>query len=101
MAASRYLPPEHGAWAMLLVPFLLGTFSASPTWTSAVLLISWLAAYLTSYFALRWWRGRHRSHRGIRYRSPALVYGAVFAVSGAVLVVSAPWLLAAAQLTVE
>lgn len=100
MAASRYLPPEHGAWAMLLVPFLLGTFSASPTWTSALLLISWLASYLTSYFALRWWRARHRTHRGVRFRAPTVVYGTVLTLSGVTLVAGAPWLLVAALLFV-
>ena len=27
---GTFVPPEHGAWAMLLVPFLLGTFTAEP-----------------------------------------------------------------------
>jgi hypothetical protein len=85
---------------MLLVPFLLGTFSASPTWTSALLLVSWLSAYLTSYFALHWWRARHRSHRGVRFRTPAVVYATVLLVSGAVLVIDQPWLLVAALLFV-
>jgi YwiC-like protein len=100
VAASRYLPPEHGAWAMLLVPFLLGTFAAAPTSLSALLLVSWLAAYLTNYFTLHWWRARHRSHRGVRFRTPAVVYATVLAVSGAVLVLEQPWLLLAALLFV-
>ncbi len=94
--SSRYLPPEHGAWAMLLLPFLLGTLSADPTWWSALLLVAWLSAYLTSYFVLHWWRARHRSHRGARFRTPALVYSTVLGLTGVVLVVGDPWLLLAA-----
>ena len=39
-------------------PFPLGTFSATPSWLSLLLLVAWLAAYLTSYFALRWCKTR-------------------------------------------
>jgi hypothetical protein len=93
---SRYLPPEHGAWAMLLVPFLLGTFSGTPAWSSLLLLAAWLTAYLTSYFSLRWWKARRLQHRGLRYRRPAIGYGAVFALSSAGLVMLEPWLVVAA-----
>ncbi len=84
---SRYVPPEHGAWAMLLVPFALGTFSATPSWWSLLLLTAWLAAYLTSYFALRWWKTRKLAHRGRRFRAPAIGYATLLLVSGSVLVV--------------
>ncbi len=94
--SSTYIPPEHGAWAMLLVPFLLGTFAAEPTWWSVLLLVAWLAAYLTSYYAVRWARTRHLRHRGIRFRTPMLVYATVLATSGVALVIADPWLLAAA-----
>ncbi len=93
---SRYLPPEHGAWAMLLVPFALGTFSATPSWWSLLLLVAWLAAYLTSYYALRWWKTRELAHRGLRFRVPAIAYATVLAVSGVALIIVEPWLAAAA-----
>ncbi|MCZ3387732.1 MAG: YwiC-like family protein [Actinomycetia bacterium] len=93
---SRYLPPEHGAGALLLVPFVLGTLSGTPSWRSLLLLIAWLTAYLTSYFALRWWKTRRLQHRGLRYRRPAIVYGTLFALSGAGLALLQPWLVIAA-----
>ena len=93
---GRYIPPEHGAWAMLLVPFLLGTLSAAPSWWSLLLLITWLTAYLASYFAVRWLKTRRLSHRGARFRTPALAYAGVFAVGGTVLAAADPWLLLAA-----
>ena len=89
---SRYIPHEHGAWAMLIVPFALGTFSATPSWPSLLLLVAWLAVYLTSYFGLRWWKTRTLSHRGVRFRAPTLLYASLLAVSGAILLVLEPWL---------
>ena len=81
---------------MLIVPFALGTFSATPSLLSLLLLVAWLAAYLTSYFALRWWKTRKLAHRGLRFRAPTLVYGTLLSVAGATLVVIEPWLLVAA-----
>ena len=81
---------------MLLVPFALGTFTGTPAWRSLLLLIAWLAAYLTSYFTLRWWKTRRLRHRGLRYRRPAIAYGTVFSLSAAGLVLLDPWLLIAA-----
>jgi hypothetical protein len=95
-AVSAYIPPEHGAWAMLLVPFLLGTFSATPSWWSLLLLVAWLAAYLTTYFAVRWLKTRRLRHRGVRFRTPMIGYAAVLTTTGAALVIAEPWLLAAA-----
>lgn len=95
---AAFVPPEHGAWAMLLVPFLLGTFAADPTWVSWVLLVAWLAVYGATYYAMRWYRTRHLRHRGRRFRGPALGYAAVLLVTGAVVVWEQPWLLLAACL---
>jgi hypothetical protein len=95
-----FVPPEHGAWAMLLVPFLLGTFAAEPSWLSGILLVAWLSAYGATYFALRWHRTRHLRHRGRRFRAPALTYGALLAVSGAIVAWQQPWVLVAVWLFV-
>ncbi len=95
-AAARFIPPEHGAWALLLVPYLVGTLAGQPSWWSLVLLVAWLAAYLTTYFTLRWWKTRRLRHRGSRFRVPALMYASVLTVTGAVLVAWRPWLLGAA-----
>lgn len=48
----RYLPPQHGAWAMLLLPFSVGVAVGRPVWLHLPLLIAWLAGYLLSYYAL-------------------------------------------------
>ncbi|RYV53004.1 YwiC-like family protein [Pengzhenrongella frigida] len=47
----KYLPPQHGAWAMLLVPFLVALVTAGVDWVQVPLLLAWLAGYLLSYYA--------------------------------------------------
>lgn len=39
------LPREHGAWAMLIIPFLLG-LSINPTWMHLPLFLGWFLLYL-------------------------------------------------------
>lgn len=81
---------------MLLVPFLLGTFAADPSWWSLLLLVTWLATYLAGYFLTRWLKTRHLSHRGARFRPAAILYSAIVVLGGLTLVVVEPWLLLAA-----
>jgi hypothetical protein len=51
-ALHRYLPPQHGAWALLLVPFVVGVACTRPVLLHVPLLVAWLAGYLLSYYAL-------------------------------------------------
>lgn len=46
----RFLPPQHGAWAMLAVPYLAGVLVAGWSWVAAPLAGAWLAGYLLSYY---------------------------------------------------
>ncbi len=36
------IPHEHGGWAMVSVPFLLGMLSGAPNGLHAVLFLAWL-----------------------------------------------------------
>lgn len=83
-----YLPPQHGAWAMLVVPVLLGTLASSWTWLVIPLLIAWLDAYLLSYYLLQWWKTRKLQ----RFLAPIRLYGLVLIATGVVLVIAEPWL---------
>lgn len=47
-----WVPPQHGAWAMLLVPFLAGVGVSGRDWVQLPLLVAWLGGYLLSYYAL-------------------------------------------------
>lgn len=86
--ASSYVPPQHGAWAFLALPVLLGAL-VTP-WTPLILLLAlaWIAVYPMSYAAL----GMVRAKRPERFRRPLLVWSVVAAVPAVVLVVARPWL---------
>ncbi len=87
----RWLPPQHGAWAMLLVPFAAGMLHAR-SWVLVPLLLAWLAGYLASYFALQAVKTRR-----VRRVLPQLpVYAGVAAASAAVVVGARPAVLACA-----
>ncbi|MGO4889326.1 YwiC-like family protein [Anaerobacillus sp. MEB173] len=43
-----YIPREHGAWAMLIVPYLLGAISSGPTWLHLVFFVGVLSLYFSS-----------------------------------------------------
>jgi hypothetical protein len=84
-----WLPRQHGAWAMLLVPLLLGVAASRPSAWQVILAGAALTGYLTSATLQAWSRAR----RPPEYRSPIVVYGAVFAVLGLFLLVVFPPLL--------
>ncbi len=85
---SSYVPPQHGAWAFLGLPLVLG--AVLTTWTPllALLAISWVAAYPWSYAAF----GLVRAKRPQRFRAPFLVWSAIVLPSVVVLLVGRPWL---------
>ena len=84
-AHRAWIPRQHGAWAMLLVPVLLGVAASTPgPWQLAVAGAA-LAAYLASA-TLRPGRGRG----GTRYRAPIVVYGSIAALLVVLLLVAFP-----------
>ena len=80
----KFLPPPHGAWAMLAVPYLAGLLAAGYRWADAALAGAWLAGYLLSYYLFQ----SVKSRRPGRYRAQLLLYAAL-AAPLAVLVVAA------------
>ncbi|WP_238010452.1 YwiC-like family protein [Dactylosporangium sp. AC04546] len=82
----QWLPPQHGAWAMLLVPFAAGLLTAGFRWLDLPLLGAWLAGYLCSYFALLAVKTR-------RPRRQVAVYGALTAALAAPVLLARPDLL--------
>lgn len=87
--ARRYVPPQHGAWAMLLVPFLVGVLLSGPAVVHVPLLVAWLGGYLFSYYALL----ALKTRRPARVLPQLRLYGAVTAPALAVVVVLRPELL--------
>ncbi|OXS61077.1 hypothetical protein B1A99_05995 [Cohnella sp. CIP 111063] len=43
------IPHEHGGWAMVSVPFLVGMAAGTPQWIHLPLFAGWLLLYLASY----------------------------------------------------
>ncbi len=43
-----FIPREHGAWAMLIVPYLLGMFSSKVTWLHLLFFVGIFAFYFAS-----------------------------------------------------
>lgn len=91
---QAYIPKQHGAWSMLIVPFLFGLAAIAPVAGHALLFVAWLLVYLCSYPLLQWIRTGKRQH----YAKPLLIYGVLLAASGIPLLIRYPrlgWLVAA------
>ncbi|WP_291379126.1 YwiC-like family protein [Demequina sp.] len=84
----RWVPPQHGVWAMLLLPYLAG-LQYGFVWLHVPLLVVWIAGWLASYYALL-------ALKTLRVRAvwrQVLVYGTVSGVAAIPLFVSRPQLL--------
>ncbi|MBI4305336.1 MAG: YwiC-like family protein, partial [Chloroflexi bacterium] len=84
------IPREHGAWAMLLVPFVIGT-AVGPGfgWQSLLFLISMLAFFAARYpltLLVKRTRANGRAERRGELLAWMLAYGGVGLVAGAPLV---------------
>ena len=102
----RWVPNQHGAWAMLAVPYLLGAIlrlrSGEPAWFLVPLFVCWLAGYVAFYNASGWLKAPAR--RRPAWVRPTLVAGGVAVASGlATLAAVAPawWVLFFAVTTVR
>ncbi|MEU1810669.1 YwiC-like family protein [Micromonospora aurantiaca] len=87
--ARQFIPPQHGAWAMLLVPWLAGVLSVGFRWPHLPLAGAWLAGYLLSYYVLQAVKTRRLS----RFRPQLMLYGPVTAALGLLVVTVRPQLL--------
>jgi len=85
---SAYLPAQHGAWAFLGLPLVLGAIVAPATPLLLALIVAWVAAYPLSYAAFGLVRSRHPR----RFRRPFAVWLAVVLPAVTVLVVNRPWM---------
>ncbi|MFV0451055.1 MAG: YwiC-like family protein [Propioniciclava sp.] len=83
--APRWVPNQHGAWAMLLIPFLVGVIAraeaARPALFLVPLFVCWIVGYFAFYAASGWLKSAP-ARREVWVR-PFLVEAAVTLVSGA------------------
>lgn len=65
------LPKQHGAWAMLLIPFLLGVVKGGAVFAHIPLFLGWLSLYLFTYPILM----ISKKKKVLFYRKWAIIYG--------------------------
>ncbi|WP_237167855.1 YwiC-like family protein [Paenibacillus yonginensis] len=85
---ARYIPKQHGAWAMLVLPFLAGAVSEGKM-IHIPLFLCWLFIYLFSFPVLQWIKTGNKA----RYRGPALLYGVILLPLTAILIAFDPMLI--------
>lgn len=82
---SGWIPNQHGAWAMLLVPFGCGAVLAGRAgtagWWLLPLFCCWILGYFAFHAASLWLKAAPR--RRPTYVRPLLTYGSASAVTGA------------------
>jgi hypothetical protein len=87
--ASGWVPKQHGAWAMLLLPLIAGVWLAGPSWAHLPLAGFWVVGYLAFHAAGRWLRSRRRT----RELPPLTTYAALGVPLGIATLVASPQLL--------
>lgn len=86
---SIYFPPQHGAWAFLGLPILLGLTQAEFSPLTVLVSIGFVVAYPASYFAI----AVMRYPRPQRYRNGLIVWGLAGTAIATIAVIARPWLL--------
>jgi hypothetical protein len=94
--ARLWLPHQHGAWAMLALPILVGIAASRFVPGQLLLAAAAVAGYLTSAALQAWLRARRRPS----YIPSIVAYGAATALLGVLLVVLEPRLVVAAIVVV-
>ncbi len=84
-----WVPDQHGAWAMLAVPLLVGVVLGGPTRTHLILALTWFAGYFAFFAAGLWFKSRFKS----KYLPPVRAYALIAGSLGVLLLVSAPHLM--------
>ena len=84
-----WVPNQHGAWAMLATPLLVGVLASGPAVAHVPLAAFWFLGYF-AFFATGLWL---KSRRKVRYRTPVLVYSGAAAVAGVLTLLADPALI--------
>ena len=89
----EWLPQQHGAWAMLFLPFIVGVVLRVQDGQFNVfaipLLLLWLVGYFAFYDLSLWLKAKNKT----RYVRPLQVYGSLSVVLGAIVLWLEPTLL--------
>ncbi|MFD6093827.1 YwiC-like family protein [Oerskovia sp. NPDC060338] len=85
-----WVPDQHGAWAMLAVPLLVGVVLGGPAWVHVPLAVLWFVGYFAFFAAGLWLKSRFKA----RYLPPVRAYGIATVVPAVAVLVLRPDLLA-------
>ena len=86
---KKYIPSQHGAWAMLILPFLFGIAASQGQLIHIPLFVCWLLIYLFSFPLLQ----GVKTGKFQRYAQPLKVYGFLLVPLIVYLVITEPVLL--------
>lgn len=100
---SPWKPNQHGAWAMLIVPAVVGTISGAvaavqtpgnldAAWIIPAILVAWFFGYF-AFFAFGLAVKARNPSRRKAYLQPVYVYGVISLVGIIIALLSAPYLL--------
>lgn len=79
MSFSRtWIPNQHGAWAFLITPVVVGALAGDPNAWHLLLLLTWLAAYCLNFYASL----AIKSRKPKRYQRQLTVYAAATVALG-------------------
>lgn len=81
-----WVPNQHGAWAMLATPLLVGILASRPAWAHLPLAATWFVGYFAFFAAGLWLKARRRP----RYLPPVRAYAVGAALAGALTLVMRP-----------
>lgn len=84
-----WIPNQHGAWAMLASPLLVGVLAGGVTWVHLPLAAFWFAGYFAFFAASQWLKAKRRA----RWFPPVRFYGVLAVALGAVVAALEPGLL--------
>ena len=83
-----WIPNQHGAWAMLASPLVVGVLAGGVAWVQLPLAAFWFAGYL-AFFATSLWL---KAHRRAKWFPPVRAYGLLSLALGILVVAMQPHL---------
>lgn len=88
---KAWVPNQHGAWSMLVVPAIAGCVAGGFNWRVLVFLPAWCAAYLAYWAWSQWLRTRSPRRRALLIL-PMSVYSLFTLTLALILLMAAPWI---------
>jgi hypothetical protein len=81
-----WVPNQHGAWAMLASPLLVGILAGGVAWVHVALAAFWFAGYFAFFATSLWLKAQRRA----KWVPPVRAYGALSVVLGGVVAAMQP-----------